>query len=172
MTSRKPRRASRLRTDINFTCEHCGRAVPWGRWKGQDKPRDHCPYCLWSKHVSIGGNMGAIPCGAMMKGTPVGDDQVVWRCLGCGWMMRGYTDDYAFTHLTDRGKGFGVGVRMEVFPPDLICLSVSAGHRAAPWCHDSAVVLPAPLGPTSAAVTPSPTRKETSCSSSRPPGRA
>ena len=35
----------------------------------------------------------------------------------------------------------------------------------------SSVVLPEPLGPTSATVAPSPTRKDTSSSSTRPSGR-
>jgi hypothetical protein len=89
---------------INFTCEHCGKDVPWARFEGQDKPRNHCPWCLWSKHVSIGED-DFPPCNGMMRGTDVGNEQVVWRCLGCGFMMRGPTDDYMFRVLAN-GDGF------------------------------------------------------------------
>lgn len=35
--------------DEKFICEHCGREVlPLGY-----TARDHCPYCLYSKHVDI-----------------------------------------------------------------------------------------------------------------------
>jgi hypothetical protein len=58
-------------------------------WHGQARERYHCPACPWSKHVSIGEEAGYPPCGGMMRGVDVGDEQVVWRCLGCGFMMRG-----------------------------------------------------------------------------------
>lgn len=35
--------------DENFTCEHCGKNVE----KLNYTARDHCPYCLYSKHVDI-----------------------------------------------------------------------------------------------------------------------
>ena len=53
---------------------------------------------------------------------------------------------------------------LEVTEPD-------CGVRS-PATSRISVVLPAPFGPISAAVTPSPTRKETSSSSTRPSGRA
>jgi hypothetical protein len=76
-----------------FTCEHCGEVVQRGEGK---PPRNHCPHCLWSKHVELGEQVGYPPCGAMMRGTDVGNEEVVWRCLGCGFTMRGPTDDYMF----------------------------------------------------------------------------
>ena len=33
-----------------FTCEHCGEPVR--RYEGEP-PRNHCPHCLWSKHVML-----------------------------------------------------------------------------------------------------------------------
>jgi hypothetical protein len=80
---------------VQFTCEHCGEAVRRGEG---EPPRNHCPACLWSKHVGFGDThgLGYPPCGAMMRPTDVGGEQVVWRCLGCGFMMRGPTDDYMF----------------------------------------------------------------------------
>lgn len=35
--------------DENFICEHCGKEVT----KLNYTARDHCPYCLYSKHVDI-----------------------------------------------------------------------------------------------------------------------
>ena len=35
--------------DENFICEHCGKEVN----KLNYTARDHCPYCLYSKHVDI-----------------------------------------------------------------------------------------------------------------------
>ena len=35
--------------DENFICEHCGKEVT----KLNYTARDHCPYCLCSKHVDI-----------------------------------------------------------------------------------------------------------------------
>lgn len=35
--------------DENFICEHCGKKVN----KLNYTARDHCPYCLYSKHVDI-----------------------------------------------------------------------------------------------------------------------
>jgi hypothetical protein len=95
------------RSKTNFTCEHCGRDVPWARFEGQRRPRDHCPFCLWSKHVStdIGGQAGYPPCGAMMRGTDLGSGEAVWRCLGCGFMMRGYTDDYLLSGVLNDALG-------------------------------------------------------------------
>lgn len=35
--------------DENFICENCGKTVK----KLEYSARDHCPYCLYSKHVDI-----------------------------------------------------------------------------------------------------------------------
>jgi RNHCP domain-containing protein len=86
-------------TEYNFTCEHCHKPVPWGELEGEPRPRNHCPFCLWSKHVAMGEQVGYPPCGAMQRGVDVSDGdgaEVVWRCLGCGFMMRAPTDDYLF----------------------------------------------------------------------------
>jgi hypothetical protein len=88
-----------------FTCGHCGRDVYPGRYQGEEKPRNHCPFCLWSKHVSVGGAVYP-PCGAMICGVSVGDDQIVWRCLGCGFTVRAYSDDAMFRQF-ERAGAFG-----------------------------------------------------------------
>lgn len=35
-----------------FICSHCGRKVFYDRSIGT-RHRNHCPYCLWSKHVDL-----------------------------------------------------------------------------------------------------------------------
>jgi len=70
-----------------FLCENCGTAV---------KPlktgsyRNHCPKCLWSKHVDLGGpGDRQSPCRGLMK--PIGLEHrggkgwmIVHRCTACG----------------------------------------------------------------------------------------
>lgn len=70
-----------------FTCEHCAAAVTpllCGTY------RNHCPRCLWSKHVDDAGpGDRASLCGGMMR--PVDLDQsgkkgwmVIHECERCG----------------------------------------------------------------------------------------
>jgi DNA-directed RNA polymerase subunit RPC12/RpoP len=59
--------------DINgdFTCVHCGNFVPAGIMAAGVNNRNHCPYCLWSRHLDLfraGDRMAA--CKAPMQ--PVG----------------------------------------------------------------------------------------------------
>ena len=40
---------------VQFTCEHCGAAVPWmdaGLYHYEH--RNHCPACMFSKHIMFG----------------------------------------------------------------------------------------------------------------------
>jgi hypothetical protein len=41
--------------DINsdFTCTHCGNFVPAGIPAAGVNNRNHCPYCLWSRHLDL-----------------------------------------------------------------------------------------------------------------------
>ena len=125
---------------IQFTCEHCGEVVRRGEG---EPPRNHCPACLWSKHVEIGGretgNVGYPPCGAMMRGTDVGGEQVVWRCVGCGFMMRGPTDDYLFRTVN---RALGSTGHLTLYPretpPGYTLPELARGdHASAPcrWSH-------------------------------------
>ena len=67
----------------NFICEHCNFKV-----KG-DGYTNHCPHCLWSKHVDVNPGDRAEECGGMMK--PVGfqkisgKERIVHKCLKCGF---------------------------------------------------------------------------------------
>lgn len=70
----------------DFVCEHCGQAV-----KGNGYT-NHCPSCLWSKHVDLNPGDRAADCGGLMP--PVsfevegGEYFVNHRCLECGWVKR------------------------------------------------------------------------------------
>lgn len=70
----------------NFICEHCGLDV-WG-----DGFTNHCPKCLWSKHVDKSpGDRGASCLGLMrpvrIEGTQ-GNYSVVHKCEWCGLEKR------------------------------------------------------------------------------------
>lgn len=49
------------RNKEDFVCEHCGESV-----RG-DGYTNHCPKCLWSKHVDVDPGDRAAACGGMMK---------------------------------------------------------------------------------------------------------
>jgi hypothetical protein len=66
----------------DFTCENCGAEV-----KGNGYT-NHCPVCLWGKHVDINPGDRAETCGGMMK--PIGvildsDGFIIYfKCQKCG----------------------------------------------------------------------------------------
>ena len=70
----------------NFTCEHCDREVVGNGYT------NHCPACLWSKHVDIDPGDRAAACGGLME--PVlleeksGQHDIVHRCIVCGHKKR------------------------------------------------------------------------------------
>ena len=75
----------------DFVCEKCGFEV-----KGTGYT-NHCPQCLWSKHVDINpGDRGA-ECQGMME--PVGlvvaghSQSIIHRCLKCGKTMQNKVAD-------------------------------------------------------------------------------
>ncbi|MEK7653436.1 MAG: RNHCP domain-containing protein [Patescibacteria group bacterium] len=75
----------------NFICEHCGREV-----KGTGYT-NHCPNCLWSKHVDVSPGDRAEECGGLMK--PVDfylkkqEWVVVHECEKCGERRRNVLSD-------------------------------------------------------------------------------
>lgn len=66
----------------DFTCEHCGVRVTG------DGYTNHCPQCLWSKHVDVYPGDRASSCGGLMEPAevhPVRDGYLVThRCVKCG----------------------------------------------------------------------------------------
>jgi hypothetical protein len=66
----------------DFICEKCGENV-----KGTGYT-NHCPKCLWSKHVDINPGDRAEKCGGMMRPTKIdfekGDFILIHKCDRCG----------------------------------------------------------------------------------------
>jgi hypothetical protein len=71
------------RTIEDFTCEHCSFEV-----KGSGYT-NHCPKCLWSKHVDINPGDRAEKCKGMMK--PISyqkmgvKERIILQCQRCGF---------------------------------------------------------------------------------------
>lgn len=70
--------------DENFICEHCGKKVS----KLNYTARDHCPYCLYSKHVDINPGDRANNCKGLLKPTDIekfkDTYKIIYKCELCG----------------------------------------------------------------------------------------
>ena len=71
--------------DEEFICENCGKKVP----KLGYTCRNHCPYCLHSKHLDVNPGDRAETCHGMLE--PIGIETnskkgyvIVFRCKKCG----------------------------------------------------------------------------------------
>lgn len=69
--------------DESFICENCGKEV---------KPlvyssRDHCPYCLYSKHVDINPGDRMNPCKGLLKPVEIekykDTYKIIYKCEKC-----------------------------------------------------------------------------------------
>lgn len=69
--------------DETFICEHCHKIVP----KLGYTSRDHCPYCLYSKHVDINPGDRSNQCKGLLK--PIGLEKykdtykILYQCIKC-----------------------------------------------------------------------------------------
>lgn len=67
----------------DFVCEKCGYEVEGNGYT------NHCPRCLWSKHVDINPGDRESDCGGMMEPIGVemknGEYVILHRCLKCGF---------------------------------------------------------------------------------------
>lgn len=67
----------------NFTCDNCSTAVVG------DGYTNHCPSCLWSKHVDIMPGDRSSDCEGMMRpmlwDQKKGEERLVHRCMTCGY---------------------------------------------------------------------------------------
>ncbi|MCB0354931.1 MAG: RNHCP domain-containing protein [Bdellovibrionales bacterium] len=77
------KRFQRNRED--FLCEVCGESV------SGDGYTNHCPKCLWSRHVDINPGDRANSCRGLME--PIGVEgrdpyRIVHRCVACGTTKR------------------------------------------------------------------------------------
>jgi hypothetical protein len=70
----------------NFVCEHCGASVVGNGYT------NHCPTCLWSKHVDIHPGDRASTCQGLMRPVRVEKDKdefrICFKCLKCGLEYR------------------------------------------------------------------------------------
>ena len=72
-----------FKNDNEFVCENCGKLVS----KLNYTTRDHCPYCLYSKHVDINPGDRANPCKGLLK--PIGIEKykdtykILYKCEKC-----------------------------------------------------------------------------------------
>lgn len=71
--------------DEEFICENCGKKVP----KLGYTCRNHCPYCLYSKHLDINPGDRAEDCHGILE--PVGLETsskkgyvIIFKCKKCG----------------------------------------------------------------------------------------
>lgn len=69
--------------DESFICEHCNKEVK----KLNYTARDHCPYCLYSKHVDINPGDRLNECKGLLK--PIGIEKfkdtykIIYQCEKC-----------------------------------------------------------------------------------------
>ncbi len=81
-----------IKVPENFTCGHCGFQVTGNGYT------NHCPRCLWSKHVDVDPGDRAAACGGLME--PISYDLehgryvLIHRCTRCGHEKRNkFTED-------------------------------------------------------------------------------
>lgn len=71
------------RTIENFVCENCGKEVIGNGYT------NHCPNCLYSKHVDINPGDRMSTCGGLMKPIEIqqknGEFIILHRCEKCGF---------------------------------------------------------------------------------------
>ncbi len=66
----------------DFTCEKCGTSVHGNGYT------NHCPQCLWSKHVDVNPGDRADDCGALMEPVEISKEgetfSIIHKCTACG----------------------------------------------------------------------------------------
>ena len=71
--------------DDEFVCENCGKKVP----KLGYSCRNHCPWCLYSKHVDINPGDRLESCQGLLKPIDIELDSkkgnvIIFKCMKCG----------------------------------------------------------------------------------------
>ena len=90
-TDREPMPDKRFQRRIeDFSCAHCDTPVHGSGYT------NHCPRCLWSKHVDVNPGDRAADCGGMMEPIGLGGSSpeyaIVHRCTRCGLVRRNRAD--------------------------------------------------------------------------------
>ena len=73
-----------VKRDETFICDNCGRKVEELNYT----TRDHCPYCLYSKHVDVNPGDRSNTCLGLLK--PIGVEKykdtfkIIYKCDKCG----------------------------------------------------------------------------------------
>ncbi len=73
-----------VKRDEQFICENCNKEVEPLNYT----TRDHCPFCLYSKHVDINPGDRANNCKGLLK--PIGIEKykdtfkIIYKCEKCG----------------------------------------------------------------------------------------
>lgn len=79
------------KTVEDFNCAHCGAVVHGNGYT------NHCPNCLWSRHVDNNPGDRAATCGGMMRPIAVEGDGarfiITHKCEKCGKIKRQRTCD-------------------------------------------------------------------------------
>lgn len=84
--------------DENFICEHCKKDVLPLKYSA----RDHCPFCLYSKHLDILPGDRQNKCQGLMK--PIGIEKfkdtykIIYKCEKCNQLHKNIMandDDYS-----------------------------------------------------------------------------
>ena len=72
----------------NFICEHCGKGVE----KLAYSARDHCPFCLYSKHVDINPGDRLCDCSGLLEPISVekfkNTYKIIYKCQKCGYIHK------------------------------------------------------------------------------------
>lgn len=81
-----------IRKQEDFVCEHCGANVVGNGYT------NHCPNCLWSKHVDIEPGDRGSDCGGMMQpisieGATGKGYRIRHKCEKCGHEKMNYAND-------------------------------------------------------------------------------
>ena len=98
-------RKNPIHMDAPFLCMNCGRDVA----AGKGKIRDHCPFCLWGRHMDVVPGDRLSSCMGQMKPVSLenaGEDfWVHYECLKCShrWRVRAHPDD----NLHDLSRDLG-----------------------------------------------------------------
>lgn len=77
------------KNDDGFVCCHCGREVKPLRYSS----RNHCPFCLWSRHLDINPGDRMSDCGGELEPIFAAPDPkkgyiITHRCVKCGALRR------------------------------------------------------------------------------------
>ncbi|MDD5290251.1 MAG: RNHCP domain-containing protein [Patescibacteria group bacterium] len=83
--------ANFIKLKENFICGHCGAEVIGTGYT------NHCPKCLWSKHVDINPGDRAESCGGMMEPIEIetrsGNFDIIHQCQKCGALKKNKAEE-------------------------------------------------------------------------------